>query len=221
MMKLFPSLLIMFICCCLIGCNGCDDEMVELVPMGEECTPASRLCRGVAWCENGYCKCGDENRQIIPGFCIQHNDGATFVTYDHYPGIIDTLLLYFKEDPFNLTWAIGDPEIKGATGATYNRDPFIKGINIQDQQIGFFIWPGNFETPVDSIVVYPVFDKGGSNVYHNGEWLCRGKVFLGRFVNRNRIEGEIIINVCSTQGNTPRPPELSPEARYPVTFTRW
>lgn len=209
--------------CCLIGCNGCEDDEVAL-PMGEECRSSNSGCKGVQLCDNGYCLCPDENRQLARGFCIQQeeDDGVIFVTYDQYPGLLDTMIIHLEEEPFDLTWAPGDPSQKALRGSVYNRNPYAITIGTGYPVINCF-WPGDLTTPVDSVWIFNTFDTNNdTNRYRREEWVCRSKIFRGRFTDRDHIEGEIFVNLCGTRGTTPRPIEMdSSVTRFPVTFTRW
>lgn len=203
----------------MVGCNGCEDDGIP-TPMGEECI--GNACMGVALCNNGYCECPNTTQQLAPGFCIQDYEGAaTFVTYDVHEGLLDTTILTFVEEPFDLTWEVGDPVLKTANGTTYNRNPYALTIG-RETLIALYLWPGDLVTPVDSIVILQVYDKSNNQHGHwAGEWVCRSKQFRGRFVDRDHIVGEIVLALCDTEGNTPRPVEIQETTRYPVTYTRW
>ncbi|SER21318.1 hypothetical protein [Neolewinella agarilytica] len=203
-------------CLMLIGCDGCDEDIIT--PRGEECY---NVCKGVAECQNGYCECPNQEAQLAPGFCIQNSEAINFISYDQYPGLMDTLIMSLLEEPFDLTWQNGDPRLKDGAGKMYNRDPDALSIG-SSQSVITYVFPGDFTTPVDSVWIYDLFDKSNNQYsFRAGEWHCRGKTFVGRFVDRNTIKGEIFLNLCSTNGSTPMPIEIQPETRYPVTFKRW
>jgi len=211
------SLLFMLL---LAGCNGCDDD-APITPMGEECfRNGINDCRGVAECNNGYCECPDPERQLASGFCLQESRAATFVTFDRYEGLIDTTIIALNEEPFDQTWEEGQAVWRPAFGTTYNRNP--RPFTLANStDVVTYKWPRDFVTPVDSVFIFEIYDKSNNQYnYRVGEWLCRGKTFIGRFVDRDHIVGEIYLDLCETNGTTPRPEEMLESTRYPVTYTR-
>jgi hypothetical protein len=206
-----------FIMLLLIGCNGCDDE--PITPMGEECR-IGILCQGVAECNNGYCECPDPERQLAPGFCLQERRAATFVTFDQYEGLIDTMVISLNDEPFDQSWEPGDNLWRVGLGRSYNRN--VTPITMESSyDVVTYKWPRDFTTPVDSVFIFDIFDKSNNQYgYRIGEWNCRDKFFAGKFTDRDHIVGEVFIGLCATNGTTPRPEELLETTRYPVTYTR-
>lgn len=204
----------------MFGCNSCDDDSGgAFLPQGEEC--ASNGCTGIADCDNGYCNCPDASYQLSRGFCIQDASKTIFITTDQYPGLLDTMIFELDEDPWNVTWENGDSEFRKVSGRVYNRDPYIVSLGSTSSAMSV-LWPGSNSVPKDTVSIHGLFDKSGNqSSYQNGEWLCRGKWFIGKFVNPDLIEGHLFINICETDGDTPRPAEMDPDYLRPVSIRRW
>jgi len=203
----------------LVGCNGCDDEQLRPTE-GDECL--SNHCPGIADCDNGFCLCPEGAISIARGFCVQDTDGANFVTYDRYPNLLDTTIVHFDEEPFDMVWRNGDPINHVISGATYNRSSLT--INTVLSSIGVLVYPGDPAIPVDTVVIDNIYDKrsiipGG---YRQDGWQCRGVIFIGRFIDRNTIKGEISVNLCESETETELPENLQNFAAgsFPVTYHR-
>lgn len=94
----------------------------------------------------------------------------------------------------------------------------------RDYHVGDLIWPGDATTPADSVFIHTIIDPiGGQYRYvHDDEWYCRFKAFGGRFVDRNTIEGYVLVGDCETEGNTPMPQALQDNGigHFPITYHR-
>lgn len=206
------------------GCPA-DDDMANMGVTGDECD-RDIACTGVAVCDDGTCNCPAGFAEIAPKYCVQSADKATFVTYDQYPLIIDTMIIEFEVEPFSHTWQDGDNYYREAIGRVYNRNPFVYGR--LPTFIGTLPYPGNPTTPVDTVLIWDIIDKpiSWANQYPAGDGYNCKKNFVGAFVDRNTIEGNVFIYNCARAGETV-PDSLLPtniqetiSQQYPVTFTR-
>ncbi|NJC24591.1 hypothetical protein [Neolewinella antarctica] len=118
------------------------------------------------------------------------------MTYDQIPGIVDTTVIELDVEPFAHTWKTGDPYDRTITGKVYNRDPW--AVNIFSQQIGIIPYPNRANVAVDSIVITRVLDAASTAygaLFVSDGWVCV-KTFIGRFVDKNTIKGQLYLDAC-------------------------
>ena len=195
---------------------ACDDDDMPQI-LGSECV---NNCVGIAECNSGYCECPEGFPEIASGFCVQDTTGAAFITYDQYPGLLDTTVIHFSVDPYK-EWKVGDKLTEHLNGTTYNRDPY--AVSIFQVPLGSSYYPGTVGATTDSIVILPVYSKNSfHDVYWQDEWVCSLTYFTGNFVDENTIVGEIRLLWCDSNGSTEMPANLENGAAglYPVTYTR-
>lgn len=207
---LFPLLLLLIAAC------GDDDDPVRVDKI-----PCEIDCIGFARCENGQCACPDSLVSIAPGLCPQNNQGVVFVSYDVYPGLTDTTIVHFDRDPVDNRWQVGDPVRKSMFGKTHSRRS-LNGIP-GSEYIASLIYDGNLSTTLDSIFINEVISTSGERyLYRQGDWKCRDKIFLGRFVDNNTIVGNIKIHQCESPTDTILPTNLMDGAAgsFPITYHR-
>ncbi|OAV43191.1 hypothetical protein A3850_001180 [Lewinella sp. 4G2] len=194
---------------------------------GNECQSDS--CEGLAICDDGFCQCPPGVLEVAPKFCLQSWNKPTFITYDQYNNLIDTLVIEFEVEPFSHTWKDGDNYYRSVDGRMYNRDPWVIG------QLPHFVailpYPGDPNIPVDTIIIPEIIDKPtrtSTRYYYYPKYSCR-KNFVGAFTDRNTIEGNIYIYFCQDNGTDEGilPDSLLPAGlqeeisrTYPVTFKR-
>jgi hypothetical protein len=139
---------------------------------------------------------------------------------------MDTVLVSFDTHPMDLD--INWPQsglIHRLTGNTYFYKP---AYGVFPLSVGFIPRPENYltDTRLDSIVIFPLHSaKAGDRCYFEPEpgpgqdmrWRCF-KIFTGRFVNRDLIEGELRFGWCDSH-----PSDTPPDSvflTFPATFHR-
>lgn len=207
----------------IVGCDGCDTEIDDPNPTGTECQ-FGNFCPGAAECDDGFCNCPEESGQLARGFCIQGTEGVVFASFDVYPGMMDTTVLHFDEEPFSTLWEDGDPFNKLVSGKSYNRNP--DAVSSGSIAIATFVYPGDPTIPVDSVLIIETYDNRnqpyGPYYFPDTEWQCRGATFVGKFIDRNTLKGELLVGPCETTDGSPRPDFLmnDGEGFFPVTYHR-
>lgn len=207
------ALPLLFASCGEDGLFGSGGE--EITPTGEECGRNIRPgCATGARCENGYCLCPDTSAQIGPGWCIPNYSDHMFVTYDVVDGILDTAIISFDEDPYEVDWS-------NINSAFYslNGNYRIKNNALIIGSIGALLPPRNANNRTDSIDIVPLYHPADRFVreFEPGGWVCQ-KTFTGRFIDRDTIRGQMEYLFCRRDSITPKPPEA--EVTYPMTWVR-
>lgn len=198
---------------------SCEQDSSANTPMGEECF--SFCGQGIVDCVNGYCECPSGSREIARGFCINQERGFNieFVTYNQYPGIIDTMIVAFNEEPYNLTWETGDSPIKVLPTYSYNRNA---GTENPGGSNAIFVYSRDPAQHVDTVILHTIYGGADKSLAAEGRHICKYE-YRGGFTDRNTIVGNLIMYECfeTGDGGTPRPEGFPEEGdRFPVTFTR-
>lgn len=186
--------------------------------MGDEC---NLFCNSIQECINGYCHCPEGYQELARGFCIfpQFGFETEFVTYDTYPGILDTMVVSFNQEPYDLTWQNGDSPLIVLPTYTYNRNLLTENPGGSN---AIFVYSGDPTQHVDTIVLHTIYGGSYKSTTVQGSHRCKYE-YRGGFTDRNTIVGNLIMYDCfeTGPGGTPRPDGFPEEGdRFPVTFTR-
>lgn len=208
MSRIIISLLIVLVTIFL--CAGCGENGIfgngdndDVIPMGEECRGRGELgCATGAACNNGYCECPDTSAQLRPGWCIRQEEPNKFLTTSKHPEWVDTTIISFDVDPFDVEWS----EVSGERYFLRGRHMWYDN-SYYRSSLGHVFRPGEPGTDPDSIWIYPIAsNRFQSPVTAFEDWRCQ-RIFTGRFIGRDTIVGMLRFLSC-TPGETPRPEEV-------------
>jgi len=200
----------------LLSYAGCkdDDDSFGLEGQQEQCVgPQGSGCVGESNCESGQCACLDKTTQLAPGFCLQSRYPNTFVTYDTILGCVDTTLVAFLDDPFDVKWAEDEP-YRTVSSYVYNRNP---NVNTPGSTGAVTLLRPESGTGVDTVYISTLI--GEQDIYcSRGSWFCMN-AFAGAFVGRDTIRGIFQAVGCNDGGSgDPFPEDFL--VKIPMTFVR-
>jgi hypothetical protein len=199
----------------LTGCRDDDDPVFGDITGSALCRNAKAGgCTGEAVCVDGRCECLDQSNQLAPGFCVQNDFPNTFVTVDTTLGCIDTTLVSFMDDPFDLFWPNG-VQHQQLRSYVYNRDPnstLPGGLAIT------VLRPDDTDIGVDSVYITRILGTDGDNRCSIANWRCQNS-FFGAFVGRDTIRGVLQFIGCDDRNSGESIPEAFTKT-YPMTFVR-
>lgn len=208
-------------------CSGCgenglfgssDDD--DVIIYGNLNCPSGSLdgwCLGGSDCVDGACQCPDSNKVIRPGFCWSRISPAMFVTYDAHPDWVDTTIVAFDTDPYDLYFEELGPIGVELTGQIRQ---FSRG-----QHLGGGVgrlWPeesSEFDVPA-RVVIYSITLSNSTNErakFNDGRVACY-KTFRGDFVHRDTIRGLLHFTACS--GDESSFPEEVTNPSHEMTWIR-
>jgi hypothetical protein len=202
MNRIIIYLLVVFVAIFL--CAGCGENGIfgngGNVPSNEQCIGVS--CSTGAECDTGRCECPDTSSQIRPGWCIPHDESNIFLTVDYHPEWVDTTMISFRVDPFDIDWS----EVSGERYFSRGRIMYYDNAGIWSG-LGHVFRPEVPGADPDSIWIYPVAsDRFQSPVTAFDDWRCQ-RIFTGRFIGRDTIVGMLRFLSC-TPGDTPIPEQV-------------